>query len=104
MPRGVAGSTTVSSGLATGCAADRDGAATDDEGAADVEGVFLVHDGTVHFKAVATGIAGQEYFEARAGVKWLRGCHPVQRSHYSERARNRHERLVVDRPPRLRLG
>jgi HlyD family secretion protein len=36
---------------------------------ADVEGVFLVSDGTVSFRRVEIGIAGQEYFEVLSGLE-----------------------------------
>jgi HlyD family secretion protein len=35
----------------------------------EVEGVFVVRDGTAHFTAVVIGITGQEYFEVRSGVE-----------------------------------
>lgn len=51
--------------------ADSTGAGdADDEGAdpADVEGVFLVRDGTVTFTRVEVGIAGAEFFEILSGL------------------------------------
>lgn len=41
---------------------------TGDEGAEDVEGVFVVRDGSVTFTEVKIGIAGQEYFEILTGL------------------------------------
>ncbi|MDH3270352.1 MAG: efflux RND transporter periplasmic adaptor subunit [Gemmatimonadota bacterium] len=35
----------------------------------DVEGVFVVQDGSVEFRPVAVGIAGQEYFEVLSGLE-----------------------------------
>jgi len=40
----------------------------DDEEPADVEGVFVVRDGSVTFTPVTIGIAGQEYFEVLEGL------------------------------------
>ena len=42
---------------------------SDDDGSADVEGVFVVRDGTVSFTPVSVGIAGQEYFEILSGLE-----------------------------------
>lgn len=38
------------------------------DGLSDVEGVFLVSDGSVAFRPVEVGIAGQEYFEVLSGL------------------------------------
>jgi len=43
-------------------------AAAADEESSDVEGVFVVADGTVSFTPVTIGIAGQEYFEIISGL------------------------------------
>jgi HlyD family secretion protein len=48
--------------------ADRATTGAESEGPADVEGVFLVRDGTVTFTAVEVGIAGSEYFEVLSGL------------------------------------
>lgn len=47
---------------------DGDEAAPADDEAEDVEGVFLVEDGTVRFRPVEIGIAGREYFEVLSGL------------------------------------
>ena len=49
--------------------ADTAPAASDDEGPAEIEGVFVVRSGRVTFTRVELGIAGQEYFEALSGVQ-----------------------------------
>ena len=41
---------------------------SEDDELDDVEGVFMVSDGTVTFTAVEVGIAGQEYFEILSGI------------------------------------
>ena len=41
---------------------------SEDDELDDVEGVFVVSDGTVTFTAVEVGIAGQEYFEILSGI------------------------------------
>jgi HlyD family secretion protein len=41
---------------------------SEDDDLEDVEGVFVVNDGTVTFTAVEVGIAGQEYFEILSGI------------------------------------
>ena len=41
---------------------------SEDDELDDVEGVFMVSDGTVTFTAVEIGIAGQEYFEILSGI------------------------------------
>ena len=41
---------------------------SEDDDLEDIEGVFLVKDGTVTFAAVEVGIAGQEYFEILSGI------------------------------------
>ena len=41
---------------------------SEDDDLEDIEGVFLVKDGTVTFTAVEVGIAGQEYFEILSGI------------------------------------
>ena len=41
---------------------------SEDDEVDDVEGVFMVSDGTVTFTAVEVGIAGQEYFEILSGI------------------------------------
>jgi HlyD family secretion protein len=51
-----------------GDSADRAATGAEPEGPADVEGVFLVRDGTVTFTAVEVGIAGSEYFEVLSGL------------------------------------
>ena len=38
------------------------------DGQSDVEGVFLVSEGSVAFQPVEVGIAGQEYFEVLSGL------------------------------------
>lgn len=49
--------------------AGEDGASpTEEDKPEDVEGVFVVRDGVVHFTPVTVGIAGQEYFEVLEGV------------------------------------
>jgi len=40
----------------------------EDDELEDVEGVFVVSDGTVTFTPVEVGIAGQEYFEIVSGI------------------------------------
>jgi HlyD family secretion protein len=41
---------------------------SEDDELDDIEGVFMVSDGTVTFTAVEVGIAGQEYFEILSGI------------------------------------
>jgi len=41
----------------------------DPDGPTDIEGVFLVNEGTVSFRPVQIGIAGQEYFEIVSGLE-----------------------------------
>ncbi len=48
---------------------DQDGPTARANRALEVEGVFVIRDGTAHFTPVEVGITGQEYFEVLSGVE-----------------------------------